>query len=104
MSVIRFEFGGGEADLDQAIVDGAQVGARHMRQDQVLLVADAHLVEGIGLGDVGHRVHLAVAGVAGNLADALQRDRHRRIIRITWVMTFWSSHSAKLFESRRASA
>ena len=41
-----------------------------MRQDQVLLVADADLVEGVSLGEVGDRVHLAVAGIAGRFADA----------------------------------
>ena len=51
-----------------------------MRQDQVLLVADADLVEGVFLGDVGDRLHLAVAGVARRFADALQRDRHRGIV------------------------
>ncbi len=80
MSVIRFGIGRRQLDLDQRVVDGLQVGARHMRQDQVLLVADADLVEGIFLGDVGDRFHLAVAGVARRLADALQRDRHRGIV------------------------
>lgn len=36
MSVMRFEFGV-EFDLDQRVVDRLEVGARHMRQDQVLL-------------------------------------------------------------------
>jgi hypothetical protein len=47
-----------------------------MRQDQVLLVADADLVEGVALGDIGDRIHLGVAGVAGRFAGALERDGH----------------------------
>ena len=50
---------------------------RDMRQDEVLLVADAHLVEGVALGEVGDRVHLLGGGVARRAADRLQRDRHR---------------------------
>ena len=69
-----------QLDFDQLVVDRLEVGARHVRQDQVLLVADPDLVERICLGDIGDRFHLAVAGVAGRLADAFQRDRHRGIV------------------------
>ena len=80
MSVIRFELAVARPISTSRSIDRLQVGARDMRQDQVLLVADADLVEGIFLGEVGDRLHLAVAGVARHLADALQRDRHRRIV------------------------
>ena len=67
--------GGGEADLGQRVVDRLQVVERDMRQDQVLLVADANLVERIALGEIGDQFHLAGGGVARRPADRLQRDR-----------------------------
>ena len=39
----------------QRRVDGAQVVDAHVRQHQVLLVRDAHLVEGVALGEIGDR-------------------------------------------------
>ena len=51
-----------------------------MRQHQVLLVADAQLVEGVALDDVGDGIHLLVAGIARYLADTLERDRQRGIV------------------------
>ena len=45
-----------------------------MRQDQVLLVADADLVEAVALGEVGDGVHLLGGGIARDAADRLQRD------------------------------
>ena len=80
MSLMRFELARGEADFDQLVVHGLEVGARDMRQDQVLLMADADLVERVSFGDVGHRLHLAVAGIARHFADALERDRHGGIV------------------------
>jgi hypothetical protein len=52
---------------------------RHMRQDQVLLMADADLVEGELLGEVGDGLHLLAGGVARDAADRLQRDRQRGV-------------------------
>jgi hypothetical protein len=45
MSVIRPALAVASSDRDQRVVDRLQIGARDMRQDQVLLVADADLVE-----------------------------------------------------------
>ncbi|MNY68766.1 hypothetical protein D3C86_2065880 [compost metagenome] len=53
-----------------------------MRQDQVLLVADTDLVEGILLGDVCNSLHLRVGRVPRNAADRLQRDRHHAVVRM----------------------
>ena len=43
---------------------------------------DAHLVEGIALGEVGDRVHLVGGGVAGHAADRLQRDGDDGVARL----------------------
>ena len=80
MSVIRPALAVARPISDQRVIDGLEVGARHMRQDEVLLVADADLVEAVVLGKIGDRLHLAVGGVARRPADRLQRDRHRRIV------------------------
>ena len=65
---------GGEPGLLQPRVDLRQVPARHVRQDQVLLVADADLVVAVGLGEVGDEPHLLGGRVARRAADRLQRD------------------------------
>src|SRR3546814_5241253 len=44
-----------------------EVGETHMRQHQVLLVADADLVVAEALGEVGDRRHLRGAGIARRL-------------------------------------
>ena len=49
-----------------------------VRQDQVLLVADADLVVAVGLGEIGDEAHLLGGGVARRAADRLQRDRDDR--------------------------
>ncbi len=46
----------------------------HMRQDDVLLMADAQLAEAEALAGVGENAHLIGGGVARNAADGLQRD------------------------------
>ena len=81
MSLIRPGIGGSQLDLDQRVVDGLQVGAGDVRQHQILLVGDADFVESIFFGKVGDGFHLAVGDVARRFADALQRDRHRGIVR-----------------------
>ena len=58
MSVTRPALAVARPIVGQRVVDRRQVVERDMRQDQVLLVADAHLVEGVALGEIGDRVHL----------------------------------------------
>ena len=67
--------GGRQICLGERGVERRQVVERDMRQDQVLLVADAHLVVAVALGEVGDQVHLVGGGVARRAADRLQRDR-----------------------------
>ena len=43
----------------------------HMRQHQILLVADANLAEAVALGEIGDGVHLLRGGVARRLAVGL---------------------------------
>ncbi len=71
---------GGEPDLGKSVEQRGQVGARDMRQDQVLLVGNPNLVGGERLGEIGNRVHLVGAGIARHLADPLQRDGHAGIV------------------------
>ena len=46
----------------------------HMRQDDVLLVADAQFAEAEFFAGVGEHAHLLGSGVAGDAADGLQRN------------------------------
>ena len=62
-------------------VDRRQVPARHVRQDDVLLVADAQLVVGVLLGEIGEDAHLLGRRVARGAADRLQRDGDDRVVR-----------------------
>lgn len=43
-------------------------------EDQVLLVRDTDLAEAVTLGEVGHRVHLYVGGVAGAMPVGLSES------------------------------
>ncbi len=72
----------GQADVLQRGIDGTQVLDAHVRQHQVLLVRDAHLVEGIALGEIGDGVHLLGAGIARDAADRLQRDGDKGVARL----------------------
>lgn len=72
--------GGGEPRTHQRAIDGLKISQRHMRQDDVLLVADADFIEGIFRSNVGDEFHLLVGRIAGNTADRLQRDRHHAVI------------------------
>ena len=67
LAVARFARG-------ERVVDRRQIVERDMRQDQVLLVADADLAVAVALGEVGDEVHLVGGGVARRAADRLQRD------------------------------
>src|SRR5262245_53714722 len=66
--------GFGETDRLQRLIDRPEVAHPHVRQYQVLLVADAHLIEGEALRQLGDRLHLGGRGIAGNAADRFQRD------------------------------
>jgi hypothetical protein len=52
MSVIRPALASPDR-CDEAAIDRLEIGQRHMRQDQVLLMADADFVEGVFFGDIG---------------------------------------------------
>ena len=65
----------------QPRVDRRQVPPRHVRQDDVLLVADAQLVVGVRLGQVGEHPHLLGGRIARRAAERLQRDRDDRVVR-----------------------
>ena len=70
-----------DADRVERAPQRRQVALRHMRQHEVLLVADADFAERIALGEIGDRVHLLGGGVAGRPALGLERQRHDRIAR-----------------------
>ncbi len=52
-----------------------------MRQDHVLLVADAQFVMAVGFGQIGHDAHLVGGGIARRGAMCLEADRHDGIAR-----------------------
>ena len=77
---------GDEADIRRAEAFRAQdrenfgdVVEAHMRQDDVLGMGDARLIEGIFFGEIGDDPHLLRGRVAWRLADGLERNRQRRI-------------------------
>ena len=70
-----------EPRLPQPRVDRRQVPPRHVRQDDVLLVADAQLVVGVLLGEIGEQPHLLGGRVARRAADRLQRHRDDGVVR-----------------------
>src|SRR5579862_6946704 len=73
--------GCGQAELLQPRVHLGQVAHLHMRQDQVLLVADADLGEAVRIHQICERVHLRVRRVARHAADGLQGDRRDGVAR-----------------------
>ena len=54
---------------------GLKITFMHMRQDQVLFVADAQFVMAIVFGNLGHHAHLLCAGIPRSLARCFQADR-----------------------------
>ena len=76
----------GDDVADEADIGGRQVGrledlpdreeivALHMRQHEILVMADAQLVEGVAQGEIGDGAHLLGRGVARNAAFGLERD------------------------------
>ena len=74
--------GGGEAGGGELIIDDLQVVARDVRQDEILLMADAHLVRANSAPrDLRPASSWPAAGIARHAADRLQRDRHDRVAR-----------------------
>jgi hypothetical protein len=71
-----------QAISQQRPVERLEIGQRHMRQHQVLLVGDADLVVGELLGEPRHRIHLVGGRIAGNSADRLQGNRHHGVVRV----------------------
>ncbi len=53
-----------------------------MRQNQILLMADADFIERIGLGNIRHQFHLLRTCIARDPADGFQRNRDNGIIRV----------------------
>ena len=73
----------------QPRIDLRQVPARHVRQDEVLLVADAHLVVAELLGEVGEHPHLLGGRVARRAADRLQRHGDDGVVRRACARRRW---------------
>src|SRR5262245_13795703 len=70
------DIGRGNADRVERPPERRQVALRHVRQYEILLVPDADLAEAVTIRQVGDGVHLRRGGVAGRLADRLERQRH----------------------------
>ena len=66
--------GGGQPVRAQHRVQRGQIGAVHMRQDDILLVADADFAVAIGLGQVRKGAHLVAGGIARRGPVRLQAD------------------------------
>ncbi len=69
MSETRLTFGVATSIASSPREHGRQVALRHMRQRQVLLVADADFAEAVAVRQVGNRIHLLRGAVARRLAD-----------------------------------
>ena len=89
------DIGLGEAQPVERAPHRRQIVDRDMRQDQVLLVADADLALAVGVGEVGHALHLHGAGVARRRAGGLQRGGDDAVARHACGATLDLSHSAK---------
>ena len=62
---------GSEANLVQRLPQRRQIALCHVRQREVLLMADADFAEGIAVGEIGERIHLLGGGIARRRADWL---------------------------------
>ena len=78
---------GGEADIRrpqpgrlQRFVQPRQGVARHVRQDHVLLVADAKLAVGMRVREIGQEAHLVRRRIARRRAMGLERDRDDGVV------------------------
>ena len=63
-------------------MDSRNVGLAHMRQHQILLVADADFVMAVLFGQISDQTHLVCGGVARRPANGFQRNRDNAIGRI----------------------
>src|SRR6266571_1656539 len=75
------DVGGGDADRVERAPQRVKIALAHVRQHQVLLVADADLARAVALGEIGNRVHLLGGGVAGRTALGLERERDDGVAR-----------------------
>ena len=66
------DVGGGESVHVGGGPQRVQVAAAHVRQNQVLFVADAQFAETETVGKIGGRFHLRVANIAGCLPRCFQ--------------------------------
>ena len=67
--------GGGKARRLEIAPQSEEIILLHMRENDVLLMADAQFAEAVFVRRIGERAHLRGSGVARNAADRLQRDR-----------------------------
>ena len=81
MSETRLTFGVATPIASSARHSVGQVALAHVRQHQVLLVADPDLAEAVAVGEIGDRIHLVGGGVARRSALRLERQRHDRVAR-----------------------
>ncbi len=78
--------GGCKACALERSIDRLQIGKCDMRQDDILLMADADFIEGIFCRDIRDNIHLPVGCIARNAADRLQRDRHHAVVGVlVWL-------------------
>ena len=87
--------GRGEVRRLKRLPDGEDVVLLHMRQHDVLRMADAQLVEAVALGEVGHHAHLVGRGIARNAAFGLQRDVDDGIATARWGPRLFFAQRAK---------
>src|SRR5882672_4023023 len=64
----------GEAQSLRLLPQGVQVRLAHIGQNQVLLVGNPQLALAVAVGEVRHRVHLGISGVARRNAGLLERQ------------------------------
>src|SRR3569833_2807165 len=64
----QVEIGVGQAGVVERLPDGVEIGLADVRQDDVLGVGHAQLVEAVALGEVGDQFDLLGGGVAGDAA------------------------------------
>src|SRR6185437_11824734 len=76
----------GETKRIERAPDVRQIALRHVRQRQVLLVADADFAERVAVGNVGERVHLHRRRVARRAAFRFQRDGDDGVARLLVIV------------------
>src|SRR4249920_143215 len=58
----------------ELVIDGEQISARDVGQDEVLGVVHPRLVPAVALGEIGNEIHLVRACVAGSAPRLFERD------------------------------